>query len=157
MSFLSINIILTEIISHVGQFQTVISASSTVFTLSAGVWFLLARLGAKQRFNAEVKVQMDKQIEEKQRIIIQRDQELKSLSIREDEIIKRISDRTDAYAKDLERQMDDLKKRVDVLEVDNRNLVRENLLQARYITICIDKFESLGVPIPSRPKEFNVD
>lgn len=143
--------------------QACVSAVPTVLGLLGGIWAATIRRTAQSRFETGVSRETESQLNKKLAQIALKEQELRQLNDAEDELIRRINDRSEAYAKHLEarietqgQEIEELSNRIKILEIENRNTIRENLAHAKYITILVRTIISLGAEVPPRTREFDV-
>jgi len=143
--------------------QACTSAIPTVIGVVGGIWATSIRRTAKDRFDQGVGRASNDLFSINAKEIELQQQRLRALSENEDDLIRRINARAEAYAKHLESRIEtqsseisDLTDRVRLLEIENRNMVRENLAQTKYTNTLVEQLVSLGQTIPDRTREFDV-
>lgn len=143
--------------------QSCASAVPAVIGVLGTLWATSIRRTVHHRFEQGVSRETNAELEKRLAQIALKEQELRHLAVTEDDLIKRINMKYESYSKSLEfrienlsQEMDELNNRIKILELENRNTIRENLSQAKYITILVDKILSLGGEVPERTREFNV-
>jgi hypothetical protein len=137
------------------------SAIPAVVGVGGAIWIAIIRRTAKARFEQSVSREFSA-VYEKNRIAIELQRsEMQIIEREEEALIRRMNEKAERYSTQLEKRIDGyvedieaLGKKLRIIEIENRNTVRENISHMRYSSMLAERLRALGEEPPERPREF---
>lgn len=133
-----------------GQLQNIFTGLGALMSVAIGVIYYFGRKRAREIYNSSTQSELRRLTDLADSAIKLKNDELRHLKEYEDKIVGRILTVTESYTKELEDKLEQLKIRVDALELENRQLHKENISLEKYVTLLQSILVKLGISFPER-------